>query len=147
MMGYLSSEGLICQANPCRLSVSLCNRFVVYMKEQIVLGLLSVSYGLLLPSFSWLSSTQLPWRQFSLLCCWLFVSSGAFHCPPFTPPADRVDEHVGKQGWSVISASGGAAKRDFQKEGCALVGTAGWRWSLWESLGIFNYLTQHQALA
>lgn len=78
----------------------------------------------------------------------MFVFSGDFHGPPFTPPADRVDEDVGVGGTQLDGISADRSWRDFFQEGGHIVaGTAGRRWSLWESHRIFNYLTQHQALA
>lgn len=58
----------------------------------------------------------------------MFVFSGDFHGPPFTPPADRVDEYLGREGpgpdLDVISAD--RSWRDFfQKGGYIVAGTAG----------------------
>lgn len=73
----------------------------------------------------------------------VFVFSGDFHGQLFTPPADRADGHLGELGLDVILAD--RNWRDFQKGVYIVAGTAGWRWSLWESHRLFNYLTQHQA--
>lgn len=74
----------------------------------------------------------------------MFAFSGASHCPPFTP-ADKVDEHAVNR--ACLQSQPAGSWRGFQKGGCSVAGTAGWRRSLWGSPRIFNYQTQHQVLA
>lgn len=57
----------------------------------------------------------------------MFVFSGDFHGPPFTPPADRVDEDVGVGGTQLDGISADRSWRDFffRREATLLQGQLG----------------------